>query len=284
MVTLDGLNTASAADFIAALGEVFEHAPWVAEQAASARPFATVAELHEAMVAVVKSAPADRVVAFLRGHPELSGAAALAGTMASHSTAEQAGLGLDRPAGDIEALNAAYTARFAIPFIVCVRRHTRTSLLSEFRRRLDHDAESEQTAALQEICLITRLRLAGLVTGPGMPVVNGSLTTHVLDSSIGRPAAGIAVELRELGETALLAQGVTDPQGRTRQPLLAGAPLRIGRYELLFRIGAYFAGRLAEDPPFLDVVPIQFGISEPESHYHIPLLVSPGGYSTYRGS
>jgi 2-oxo-4-hydroxy-4-carboxy-5-ureidoimidazoline decarboxylase len=284
LVTLDGLNTASAADFAAVLGEVFEHAPWVAEQAASARPFATVAALHDAMMAAVISAPDDRIVAFLRGHPELSGAAALAGTMASHSTAEQAGLGLDRPADDIAALNAAYTARFGIPFIVCVRRHTRASLLSAFRRRLDHDAASEQTAALQEIRLITRLRLAGLVTGPGMPIVNGSLTTHVLDTSIGRPAAGIAVELRERGETTLLAQGVTDAQGRTHQPLLDGAPLRIGRYELLFQIGAYFAGRLGDDPPFLDVIPVQFGISEPESHYHIPLLVSPGAYSTYRGS
>ncbi len=284
MVTLDALNTASAAEFAAVLGDVFEHAPWVAAQAASARPFATVAALHDAMMAAVMSAPYDRIVAFLRGHPELSGASALAGTMASHSTAEQAGLGLDRPAADIAALNAAYTARFGIPFIVCVRRHTRRSLLGEFRRRLDHDAAAERTAALQEIRLITRLRLAGLVTGPGMPVVNGSLTTHVLDTSIGRPASGIAVELRELGETTLLAQGVTDTQGRTPQPLLDGAPLRIGRYELLFHIGAYFAGRLAEEPPFLDVVPVHFGISEPESHYHIPLVVSPGAYSTYRGS
>jgi 2-oxo-4-hydroxy-4-carboxy-5-ureidoimidazoline decarboxylase len=284
LVTLDSLNRAAPGDFAAVLGDVFEHAPWVAEQAASARPFATVAALHDAMMAAVTSAPDDRIVTFLRGHPELSGAAALAGTMASHSTAEQAGLGLDRPADDIAALNAAYSARFGIPFIVCVRRHTRNSLLSAFRRRLDHDAASEQTAALQEIRLITRLRLAGLVTGPGMPIVNGSLTTHVLDTSIGRPAAGIAVDLRELGETMLLAQGVTDAQGRTHQPLLHGAPLRIGRYELLFHIGAYFAGRPADDPPFLDVIPVRFGISEPESHYHIPLLVSPGAYSTYRGS
>ncbi len=284
MVTLDRLNAASAAEFEAALGDVFEHAPWVAAQAAGARPFNTVAALHEAMVAAVSSAPADHIVAFLRGHPELSGAAALAGSMASHSTAEQAGLGLDRPADDIAALNAAYSARFGFPFIVCVRRHTRTSLLSEFRCRLNHDREAEQAAALEEIRLITRLRLAGLVTGPGMPVVNGSLTTHVLDTSIGRPAAGILVELRELGDTALLAHAMTDAQGRTAQPLLDGAPLRIGRYELLFHSGACFAGRLPGNPAFLDVIPIRFGISEPESHYHIPLLVSPGGYSTYRGS
>ena len=166
MITLDDLNHASAADFTRALGEIFEHAPWVAEQAAVHRPFPTVTALHEAMVATVLAAPPAQITAFLRGHPELSGTAALTGTLASHSAAEQAGLGLDRPADDIAALNAAYTAKFALPFIICVRRHTRASLLAEFRRRLQQDSASERTTALQEVGYITRLRLAGLVTGP----------------------------------------------------------------------------------------------------------------------
>ncbi len=286
---LDEINAAPAGEFVAALGKVFEDAPWVAETVAPARPFATVAALHEAMLATMRAAPADLLLAFLRGHPELAGAAAKAGTLGADSTSEQAGLGLERPADDAEtlaAMNAGYLEKFGFPFIVCVRRHTRASVLSEFRRRLTLDAPSEKRTALREIAYITRLRLVGLVDGPGAPVVNGSLTTHVLDTSRGRPAANVAMELFEVGggQPALLATGTTNAEGHTDQPLLEGEPLRIGCYELRFDVGRYYSSRLAEQPPFLGVVPIRFSISEPETHYHIPLLVSPGGYSTYRGS
>jgi 2-oxo-4-hydroxy-4-carboxy-5-ureidoimidazoline decarboxylase len=288
-LTLDGLNAASVADFTTALGAVFENAPWVAEQAASARPFATVTALHEAMLAAVHAAPPDRVMSFLRGHPELAGAAAIAGEIGPDSMAEQAALGLQRAADDtssLAALNLAYSTRFGFPFILCVRRHTRASLIAEFKRRLKNDSSSEQAAALQEIAYITRLRLADHVAGPGMPAVNGSLTTHVLDTAAGRPAKGIALELLEVGSgrAVPLAESVTDADGRTPRPLLSGEPLRIGLYELRFHLGDYFGDHLAQHPPFLDIIPIRFGISEPESHYHIPLLVSPGAYSTYRGS
>ena len=77
---------------------------------------------------------------------------------------------------------------------------------------------------------------------------------------------------------------VTNADGRTDRPLLSGTPLRIGVYELQFHVGEHFRGRLPEQPAFLDVIPIRFGISDPETHYHVPLLVSPGAYSTYRGS
>lgn len=285
--TLDALNAASVADFTAALGEVFENAPWVAEQAASARPFATGTALHEAMLAAVHAASPERITAFLRGHPELAGAAAAAGTIGAASLAEQSALGLQRPADDIDglaALNLAYSARFGFPFILCVRRHTRTSLMSEFKRRLEHDPEAERDAALREIGYITRLRLVDHVTGPGMPAVRGTLTTHVLDTAVGRPAQGITMELLEVGgvHAVSLARSVTNADGRTTSPLLHGGPLRIGVYELRFHVGQYFQGD--PQPPFLDVIPIRFGISEPEAHYHIPLLVSPGAYSTYRGS
>ena len=287
--TLDHLNAAPAAEFVTALGKVFEDAPWVAEAVAPARPFATVAALHEAMLAAMRTAPPDLFLMFLRGHPELAGAAAQAGTLGVDSTFEQAGLELNRPANDAEtlaAMNAGYLEKFGFPFIVCVRRHTRASVLSEFRRRLTLDAPSEKRTALREIAYITRLRLVGLVDGPGAPVVNGSLTTHVLDTSRGCPAGNVTMELFEVGgvQPALLATGATNAEGRTDQPLLENEPLRIGYYELRFDIGKYFSGRLAEQPPFLGVVPIRFSISEPETHYHIPLLVSPGGYSTYRGN
>jgi 5-hydroxyisourate hydrolase len=111
----------------------------------------------------------------------------------------------------------------------------------------------------------------------------GRLTTHVLDTSIGRPAAGVRVVLRRDGEA--LAEVVTNADGRTDKPLLDGATFKPGSYELAFHVGDYFRGQgtpLA-DPPFLDVVPLRFAIAE-DSHYHVPLLVSPFGYSTYRGS
>lgn len=286
--SLDWLNAASATDFTAALGAVFENAPWVAGQAALVRPFATGTALHEAMMAAVQAAAPQRITAFLHGHPELAGAAAMAGNIGIDSLAEQSALGLQRPADDADALaalNLAYSTRFGFPFILCVRRHTRTSLLAQFRRRLENDIASERDAALREIGYITRLRLVDQVTGPLMPAVNGSLTTHVLDTAVGRPARNVAMELLEAGgaHAVSLVRGVTDADGRTPAPLLSGAPLRIGIYELRFHVAQYFQGGTAQ-PPFLDVIPIRFGISEPEAHYHIPLLVSPGAYSTYRGS
>ena len=290
---LDALNAAPAPEFTAVLGAVFEDAPWVAGQAAAARPFATVTALHDAMLAAVRAAPPERVLSFLRGHPELGGAAAAAGSIGAASMAEQSALGLQRPEDDaaaLSALNRAYLGRFGFPFILCVRRHTRASVLAEFKRRLDNDPAAEQDAALREIGFITRLRLADQVTGPGMPAVHGTLTTHVLDTVAGRPAEGVPMELLEVGggRPVPLASSVTNADGRTPSPLLSGTPLRIGVYELRFEVGAYFArqtvGQASGRPPFLDAIPIRFGISEPEAHYHIPLLVSPGAYSTYRGS
>ena len=114
------------------------------------------------------------------------------------------------------------------------------------------------------------------------------LTTHVLDTARGRPAAGIAVTLSRIdaGEvrTTLVATE-TNADGRTDAPLVAGPALRRGRYELTFVVGAYFADMVGPgDLPFLDVVPIRFAVADERAHYHVPLLVSPWSFSTYRGS
>jgi 2-oxo-4-hydroxy-4-carboxy-5-ureidoimidazoline decarboxylase len=286
-MTLDEVNAAPVTALVAALGAVFEHAPWVVEKAAAARPFATVAALHEAMLAAVYAAPDPVQLAFLRGHPELGGSAARAGQMAPHSIAEQRALGLDtldaERAAEIQRLNAAYLERFGFPFILCVARHTGGSILSFFRRRLGNSPDSERQTALKEIGLITRLRLVALVDGPGRPVTKGALSTHVLDTAAGRPAAGVPVALYEIdGQQATkLVEMVTNADGRTDAPLLANAPLRIGVYELRFSVGQYFAN---DSRAFLDIVPVRFGLTEAEAHYHIPLLVSPFAYSTYLGS
>lgn len=118
----------------------------------------------------------------------------------------------------------------------------------------------------------------------------GKLTTHVLDTAHGRPAAQMAIELWFLDaavEEKLLIQDTrTNQDGRTDIPLLAEARLPIGAYELVFHVGDYFAKILDDlpQPPFLDKIPIHFGIADPDAHYHVPLLVSPWSYSTYRGS
>lgn len=292
MIALADLNRMSPAEFCAALGATFELAPWVAEAAAAKRPYATVAALHEGMMGVVRAAPRERQLAFLRGHPDLAGKAARAGTITDESKSEQSSVGLDSLSeadfARFHRLNDAYVTRFGFPFIVCVRRHTRDSILTQFERRLRHDAATEFAAALQEIFFITRLRLAAKVTGEGMPQVNGRLSTHVLDTHAGRPAAGVAIDLFEFsGDTAhRIATAVTNSDGRTDRPLIGGQPLPIGRYELRFAIGDHFRSRGIEqgDPPFLDIVPLRFSIAEPEGHYHVPLLCTPWSYSTYRGS
>ncbi len=116
----------------------------------------------------------------------------------------------------------------------------------------------------------------------------GRLTTHVLDTSAGLPGRGMRVELTRIDGAArsLLADTATNADGRCDQPLLEGATFRPGVYELAFHAGDYFAasGVALPVPRFLDVIVIRFGISSADAHYHVPLLVSPYGYSTYRGS
>lgn len=114
------------------------------------------------------------------------------------------------------------------------------------------------------------------------------LSTHVLDTARGGPAKGVTIELHRIhnGERLYLKTMVSNADGRTDAPLLTGERLEIGVYELTFRAGDYLRGSGAAlaDPPFLDDIVVRFGISEPEGNYHVPLLLSPFGYSTYRGS
>jgi 2-oxo-4-hydroxy-4-carboxy-5-ureidoimidazoline decarboxylase len=132
-----------------------------------------VTALHAALMQAVRRAPRATQLAFVRGHPELGGKIAGAGAMTDASKAEQGGLGLDRLDADefarFERLNRSYRERFGFPFIICVRRHTRDSILGQFERRLRNDPDTELAAALEEIGHITRLRLASRVEGPATP-------------------------------------------------------------------------------------------------------------------
>jgi 5-hydroxyisourate hydrolase len=115
----------------------------------------------------------------------------------------------------------------------------------------------------------------------------GRLTTHVLDTAQGRPGAGMRIDLFAVAEGRRHLKSVeTNSDGRCDDPLLDGAPLALGAYELVFHAAEYFArqGVSLAEPPFLDEIVIRFGIADADGHYHVPLLVSPWSYSTYRGS
>ena len=115
----------------------------------------------------------------------------------------------------------------------------------------------------------------------------GRLTTHVLDTAHGVPAEGVRIALHGRGARAgLLREATTNADGRCDRPLLEGDALLAGEYELMFGIGAYFAARgvVQPEPRFLDEVVVRFGVADPARHYHVPLLASPFGFSTYRGS
>src|ERR1700688_3346121 len=290
---LSELNACSKADFVGALANIFEYSPWIAEQAAAARPFTGVKQLFDAMKDAVDRAPSELRLALIKAHPDLANKTQRAAGLTAESSAEQNSVGLDRLSDAeyeaFERVNNAYRAKFGFPYVVCVRRHTKDSILRDFERRLPNDAHTETQKSIEEICRIAALRVDQLVTSDDRLGVHGRLSTHVLDTHSGRPAAGVAgelVELSELGASRVVTRAITNSDGRTDQPLIGGRPVPMGRYELTCGVGKFFAERTVpmSDPPFLDQIPLRFSVSEPEGHLHVPLLVTPWSYATYRGS
>lgn len=161
------INAMDRAVFVQKFGGIFENSPWVAEKAWEKRPFATLDDLHAAMVAVAKTAPAARQLTLLQSHPDLAGKEAQAGTMTASSVAEQASAGLNALAAaemaELSALNAAYKAKFGFPFIIAVRMHSKEGIFFEFKRRLQNDTQTEFANDLQNVYIITRLRLNKLL-------------------------------------------------------------------------------------------------------------------------
>jgi 2-oxo-4-hydroxy-4-carboxy-5-ureidoimidazoline decarboxylase len=292
-IILDELNRMDRQAFITELGDIFEHSPWIAEATYDARPFSNLQTLYQALTGTVRRADAARQTALIAAHPDLAGKAARKDAMTADSKIEQASAGLDRLSEEdfkkFHKLNDAYRAKFGIPFIVCVRRHGKDSILRQFESRLANDEPAERGTALNEIFRIAALRLDQRVSAPDRLKVHGRLSTHVLDTYRGSPAADVRVELFEIassGAAKRIASATTNADGRTAKPLIADQPVPIAEYELRFGIGGYFADKAtpAADPPFLGVVPIRFAVAEPEANYHVPLLVTPWSYSTYRGS
>ncbi len=166
-MTLAELNALDRTAFVAALGGVFEHSPWVAEAAYAKRPFASATSLHAAMVAIVDAAGEQRQLTLLRAHPELAGKAAVRRELTASSATEQSGAGLDACSPDefarLQALNERYNAKFGFPFILAVKGYDRAGILHEFARRSEHDRATEFAACLVQVAKIARFRLEALV-------------------------------------------------------------------------------------------------------------------------
>jgi 2-oxo-4-hydroxy-4-carboxy-5-ureidoimidazoline decarboxylase len=162
-VDMTPINTMDRAAFVQKFGGIFENSPWVAEQTWEKRPFASLDDMHAAMVAVAKYAPAAMQLALLQSHPDLAGKEAQAGAMTASSVSEQASAGLNALSkvemAQISDLNAAYKHKFGFPFIIAVRMHTKEGIFFEFNRRLQNDTQTEFAIDLQNVYAITRLRL-----------------------------------------------------------------------------------------------------------------------------
>jgi len=176
MVSLVELNKGEDVDFIAALGDVFEHSPWLVERTASARPFSSRDALIDALIVAMREAAEEEKLALIRAHPDLAGKAARAGDLTDHSRHEQSSVGLDRLSSvgldrlsDEEydcftRLNDTYKATFGFPFIIAVLDHTKDSILTAFEDRLESDRASQIDEAIRNIGRIVSLRVLGTVT------------------------------------------------------------------------------------------------------------------------
>jgi len=160
---LASLNSADRGAFTAALGHLFEHSAWVAEETGADRPFATAEALHGALCATMRRAPRDRQLALLRAHPDLAGRLARQKELTAESTREQASAGLDRLTdGELAAFtrhNDAYRAKFGFPFIICARLNAKVAIMNAMRTRLENSPDREFVTALDEIEKIAWLRL-----------------------------------------------------------------------------------------------------------------------------
>jgi len=165
--TVQQLNGFDREEFVRLIGPIFEHSPWIAEETWPKKPFPDLDVLHKSLCETVHNAQADKQLALIRAHPDLVGKAALAGTLTSASTSEQASAGLDRLSQEEITMfvkyNAGYREKFGFPFVICARLNKKQAILNAFPVRLKHSREQEIKTALEEIGKIAYLRLRDIV-------------------------------------------------------------------------------------------------------------------------
>jgi hydroxyisourate hydrolase len=276
------LNAASRDQAAALLLRCCGSSRWV-EGMLERRPFASRADLHAAAGEIwARLGREDHLEAFAH-HPRIGDRprderATTAWSQEEQSVAARAGGAL---LTDLRLANAAYEARFGFVFLVCATGKTAAEILGLLEARTPNDPETELRVAAAEQSKITLLRLDKLDMNT---TLRGPITSHVLDTSTGRPAKGLRLRAdfaEAPGRWATLAHAVTDDDGRVAD-LLQGARLEAGTYRVTFETGPYFAA--AGLPVFYPQVDVVFHVASDGGHYHVPLLLSPFGYSTYRGS
>ena len=322
-IKLNDLLSLSAEEFITHIGGIYEKSPWIVTEfyntnlSSSLVDSAIVQSTKERITNVrilfneikhhITNGGIDRQLELLRNHPDLCLKLDATDDITDESLEEQGRSGLSTLTSTertkFHELNNAYKAKFNFPFILAVRNASKYTVLSALEGRvLSSSIEEEITCALHQVDKIAWMRLLTLVDySDGQDGHGGFLTCHVLDTANGCPAGGMRIELYKLldnekkkknegqgSSTLLLETFITNSDGRLPNgPALKGSAFSIGQYEWLFYVGDYFAkyptSRLT-GIPFLDVVPLRFGLDDPTEHYHVPLLVSPWSYSTYRGS
>ena len=168
-MTLTELNRLDRADFVNALGSIYEHSPWVAEEAWSRRPFATIDDLHAAMKDAVARAGHERQLALIRAHPDLAGKALPRLELTTQSRREQRGAGLDQCSMEelarLNELNTQYKQKFAFPFVLAVKGYDRAAIIAAFERRVANDVDVEFAECLRQIDKIAGFRLADRFSG-----------------------------------------------------------------------------------------------------------------------
>ena len=271
--------TPARADLEAALGV----RRWVDDVLAGA-PYADLDALLAAVRAAATPLSPDEVAEALAHHPRIGERPVGEGAAQDHSRREQRAPDADDPdlAARLAAGNAAYEHRFGRVFLVRAAGRTRAEVLAELDRRLTLDAAAELDEVAEQLRQIALGRLRAVHAG-GAPV--GQVTTHVLDAARGRPAVGVAVTL--VGpDGAVLGTARTDDDGRVRGfggfGTAAPTALTVGEHRLELDTGAWFAAQGVE--AFYPRVTVHFTVSDPSAHLHVPLLLSPFAYSTYRGT
>ena len=283
-IPLRALNELEQEAFVQIVGPVFEHSPWIARNGWDKRPFASVEQFHHALCEIVRDASEARQIELINAHPDLAQREALTVQSAQEQTA--AGLKTLTPEQNsgLQKGTQEYRSRFGFTFVICARLNEKDAILRSLEQRLKNSRGQEIQTALQEIFKIANLRLRDLVSDSAR---SPTITTHVLDTANGRPAANMQIEFWRLtgGQRELLKTVRTNSDGRIDSPLV-GAELQPGEYELVFFVGDYFAAKTSEPSTirFLDRVPVRFGVADASARYHVPLLCSPWAYSTYRGS
>mmetsp|Transcript_28063 Transcript_28063/g.32724 ORF Transcript_28063/g.32724 Transcript_28063/m.32724 type:complete len:381 (-) Transcript_28063:109-1251(-) len=298
-LTVTELLSKSKDEVLAAIGNIYEHSSWIAEKfytdhvegKETKTKITNVRELFDLMNSIVENSSREQKMTLLCAHPDLCAKIDALKKLTKSSQEEQSSAGLgsltDEERERFSIMNSNYRTKFGFPFILAARHVTKYTVLTAIEGRLELPTDSEFVGALYQVSKIAWMRLLALFKITGQ---KGFLTCHVLDTANGCPGANMRIQLHRITPTehaGLVKEFVTNDDGRLPGgPALKDEEFIVGVYQWTFFAGDYFSRKNmpTNGVQFLDEIPLRFGIDDPEEHYHVPLLVSPWSYSTYRGS